>query len=121
MAQFQDAMRRVITGDNAQGQSVIIIDGGPSSEIGNPDLGGLFEIWEDTAFGALTPSAHEDLGTKRPVLGPRKGNFQVRWFVISPLPDGVSKPVLDATAARTVCRIRRCSSHHRSDAAPGNA
>ena len=77
-------MRRVITGDNAEGQSVIIIDGGPSSEIGNPDLGGLFEIWEDAAFGPLMPSAHEDLGTKRPVLGPRKGNFQVRWFVIPP-------------------------------------
>jgi hypothetical protein len=89
MSKFQDAMRRVITGDNAQGQSVIIIDGGPSSEIGSPDLGGLFEIWEDAAAGALTPSAHKDLGTSRPVLGPRKGNFQVRWFVISPLPGGV--------------------------------
>ena len=91
-------MRRVVTGDNAQGQSVIIIDGGPSSEVGNLDLGGLFEIWEDAAFGALTPSAREDLGAARPVLGPRKGNFQVRWFVISPLPEGVPKPVLDATA-----------------------
>ncbi|MGA9050145.1 MAG: hypothetical protein WB422_01935, partial [Pseudolabrys sp.] len=29
-----DAMRRVITGDDLQGQSVIVIDGGPSSEIG---------------------------------------------------------------------------------------
>ena len=33
MSKFHDAMRRVITGDNAEGQSVIIIDGGPSSEI----------------------------------------------------------------------------------------
>ncbi len=97
MSEFQDAMRRVITGDDAQGHSVIIIDGGPSSGIGNPDLGGLFEIWEDSAFGPLTPSADEDLGTARPVLGPRKGNFQVRWFVISPLPEGVPKPRLDAT------------------------
>jgi hypothetical protein len=97
MSKFQDAMRRIITGDDVQGQSVIIIDGGPSSEIGKRDLGGLFEIWEDAAFGPLTPSAHEDLGTTRPVLGPRKGNFQVRWFVISPLPDGVPKSVLDAS------------------------
>ena len=49
MSSFRDAMRRVITGDNAQAKSVVIIDGGPSSEMGNPDLGGLFEIWEDTA------------------------------------------------------------------------
>ena len=65
MSKFQDAMRRIITGDDVQGQSVIIIDGGPSSEIGKRDLGGLFEIWEDAAFGPLTPSAHEDLGTTR--------------------------------------------------------
>jgi len=26
MSKFQDAMRRVVTGDNAQGESVIIID-----------------------------------------------------------------------------------------------
>jgi len=104
MSKFQDAMRRVITGDNAEGQSVIIIDGGPSSEIGNPDLGGLFEIWEDAAFGPLMPCAHEDLGTKRPVLGPRKGNFQVRWFVIPPLPEGIPKPQLEMPMMR--CAIR---------------
>jgi len=98
MSEFLDAMRRVMTGDDAQGQSVIIIDGGPSSEIASPNLGGLFEIWEDAAAGPLTPSAHEDLGAERPVLGPRKGNFQVRWFVIHPLPDGLPKSALDAAA-----------------------
>lgn len=96
MSKFQQAMRRVITGDNARGQSVIIIDSGPSSEVGTADLGGLFEIWEDAASGPLSPKVHDDLGTKRPVLGPRKGNVQVRWFVISPLPEGVPKPALDA-------------------------
>jgi hypothetical protein len=34
MYKFRDAMRRVITGDNARGESVIIIDGGP--ERGRP-------------------------------------------------------------------------------------
>jgi len=98
MSAFRDAMRRVITGDNAQGKSVVIIDGGPSSEIGSPDLGGLFEIWEDAASGALDPRLHDDLGTKRPVLGPRKGNVQVRWFVINPLPAGIPKADLDKAA-----------------------
>jgi hypothetical protein len=96
MSAFQDAMRHVITGDDARGQSVIIIDGGPSSAAGNPDLGGLFEIWEDAASGPLSPGVHEDLGIKRAVLGPRKGNFQVRWFVINTLPNDVPKPQLDA-------------------------
>jgi hypothetical protein len=97
MSKFQGTMRRVITGDNAQGQSVVIIDGGPSSEKGNPDLGEMFEIWEDAAFGPLTPSAKEDLGAARPLLGPRKGNFQVRWFAIHPRRAGVPKASQDAS------------------------
>jgi hypothetical protein len=101
MSAFKDAMRRVITGDDASGKSVVIIDGGPSSAIGDPEIGGLFEIWEDAASGALAPKARDDLGTKRPVLGPRPGNVQVRWFVVSPTPPGVSKEQLDAgTRAR---------------------
>ncbi len=97
MTTFKDAMRRVITGDDASGQSVVIIDGGPSAFSGDPDLGGLFEIWEDSASGPLDPRDHRDLGTTRAVLGPRPGNVQVRWFVVSPLPEGVARPVLDAT------------------------
>jgi hypothetical protein len=31
------------------------------------------------------------------VLGPRKGNFQVRWFVIQPQPDSAPKPPSDAS------------------------
>ncbi|KAB7649045.1 cupin domain-containing protein [Polymorphobacter fuscus] len=89
-------MRRIVTGDNAAGQSVIIIDGGPSAFAGDPDLGGLFEIWEDSASGPLDPNDHRDLGTTTAVLGPRPGNVQVRWFVVSPLPEGVPKPQLDA-------------------------
>lgn len=93
---FKEAMRRVITGDDAEGKSVIVIDGGPSSATGDPDIGGLFEIWEDVASGLLDPKDHKDLGTTKPVLGPRSGNFQVRWFVLSPLPEGVPKAQLDA-------------------------
>jgi hypothetical protein len=95
MTAFQQALRRVITGDDVHGKSVIIIDGGPSSTVGDPDLGGLFEIWEDAATGALDPREHEDLGATRPVLGPRKGNVQVRWFVVTPPPEGVPKAQLD--------------------------
>ena len=97
MADFKDAVRRIITGDNDAGESVIIIDGGPSVFAGDPNLGGLFEIWEDAASGPLNPRDHTDLGTTRAVLGPRPGNVQVRWFVVSPLPEGVPKAEMDAT------------------------
>jgi hypothetical protein len=96
MGAFGDAMRRIITGDDADGQSVVIIDGGPSSVAGRPDIGGLFEIWEDAASGPLDPMAHDDLGTKQPVLGPRSGNVQVRWFVIPPTNEDIPKAERDA-------------------------
>jgi hypothetical protein len=101
MSAFRDAMRRVITGDDASGKSVVIIDGDPSSLIGDPETGGLFEIWEDAASGPLDPKARGDLGATTPVLGPRPGNVQVRWFVVSPTPAGIPKEQLDAaTRAR---------------------
>lgn len=101
MFDFQEAMRRVITGDDAEGRSVVILDGPPSSLIGDPNLGGLFEIWEDAASGPLDPKDHTDLGARTPVLGPRPGNVQVRWFVIAPPPEGVSREQLNAaTRAR---------------------
>jgi naringenin degradation protein FdeH len=95
MTAFEEAMRRVVTGDDGEGKSVIILDGGPSSTLGDVNVGGLFEIWEDAASGRLDPAKHDDLGGARPVLGPRPGNVQVRWFVIAPLPDDVPKAQLD--------------------------
>jgi hypothetical protein len=96
MSEFKAAMRRIITGDDADGRSVIIIDGGPSASAGDPDVGGLFEIWEDIASGPLDPMDHADLGNSSAVLGPRPGNVQVRWFVMQPTPPGVPKDVLDS-------------------------
>jgi hypothetical protein len=99
MSDFQTVMRRIITGDDDRGRSVIIIDGPPSSVAGDVDVGGLFEIWEDAASGALVTQDHADLGATTPVLGPRPGNVQVRWFVVAPQPEGVPKAALD-TATR---------------------
>ena len=95
MTSFRDAMRRVVTGDNGSCESVIIIDGGPSVFAGDPELGGLFEIWEDSASGPIDPRNHADLGTTKAILGPRPGNVQVRWFVVAPLPEGVPKAQMD--------------------------
>ena len=37
-------MRRIITGHNQHGKSIITLDGPPARSIGE-DVGGLFEIW----------------------------------------------------------------------------
>lgn len=96
MSDFKTAMRRIITGDDMEGRSVIILDGPPSASAGDPDVGGLFEIWEDLASGPLDPKDHDDLGNAQAVLGPQPGNIQVRWFVMQPTPAGVPKETLDA-------------------------
>ena len=55
MTDFASIMRRIITGDDASGDSVVIIDGPPSATNGDPDVGGLFDIWHDDASGPLDP------------------------------------------------------------------
>jgi hypothetical protein len=96
MVDIAAAMRRVITGDDANGDSVVIIDGPPASTTGPVELGGLFDIWHDDVFGPLDPQDHADLGPKRPVLSPDAGKVKVRWFVIHPRPEGVPAEQLNA-------------------------
>jgi hypothetical protein len=98
MTDFAAVMRRVITGDDANGESVVILDGPPSTINGDPNLGGLFDIWHDAASGSLDPKDHKDLGPERNVLSPGPGNVKVRWFVIQPFPPGVPAEALNARA-----------------------
>jgi len=98
MADFASIMRRVITGDDATGDSLVIIDGPPSATNGDPNLGGLFDIWHDDAFGPLNPRVHRDLGPECCVLSPSDGKVKVRWFVIQPRPEGLSPEQLNAAA-----------------------
>ena len=98
MADFASIMRRVITGDDANGDSLVIIDGPPSATNGEPNLGGLFDIWHDKAGGPLDPKNHSDLGPERCVLSPASGNVKVRWFVIQPPPPGVLHDTLNQLA-----------------------
>jgi hypothetical protein len=96
---FAEAMRRVVTGDGENGRSFAIVDGPPSSQIGDPGLGGLFEIWHETLAEALDPKDPRDRGPAKPVLSPASGSVKVRWFVIAPAPEG-APPEMLKTAVR---------------------
>ena len=48
-------MRRIITGHNDNGKSVISIDGPPARSIGE-EAGGLYEIWNTDGSGFDTTS-----------------------------------------------------------------
>lgn len=93
MAGFEDTLRRVITGNDAEGRSVVIVDGPPSASAGDLETGGLFEIWQDTVSGDINPEATDDLGPKRSLLSPDSDHVKVRWFVIHPLDPDVPADV----------------------------
>lgn len=95
---FEDAMRRVITGDDPNGGSVIIIDGPPSGELGAPGLGGLYEIWHEALNEKLDPQDRRERGEAQSILSPDKGKVKVRWFVIEPTPPGVPPELIRAAA-----------------------
>jgi len=96
---FEDAMRRIVIGDESDGRSTIIIDGPPSGGIGDPNLGGLSEIWHEAVNGAIDPKDHADRGETVSILSPGEGKVKVRYFMIQPAPEGVP-PEMIREAAR---------------------
>ena len=98
MRDFSEAMRRVVTGEDQGGRSLVILDGGPSGEIGEPALGGLFEIWHEALGGAFNKTDAADRGETKPLLSPGDGKVKVRWFVISPAPEGAPPEAVKAVA-----------------------
>ncbi len=97
-AAFSEAMRRVVTGEGADGRSLIVVDGPPSGEIGAPGLGGLYEIWHEALAGGFNKRDGADRGETTPMLAPGAGKVKVRWFVIEPPPPGIPAEAMKAAA-----------------------
>ena len=78
-------MRRIITGHNKDGKSIITMDGPPARSIGE-DVGGLFELWNtdgnDVNSSDVIDRADEDI-----ILSPPNGGTKFRYFQINPLPE----------------------------------
>lgn len=95
---FEQAMRRIVTGDDSDGRSLVIIDGPPAGEIGAAGLGGLYEIWHEAITDALDPKDHRERGEATPILSPAHGRVKVRWFVVEPAPEGAPPDLIKAAA-----------------------
>lgn len=106
---FADVMRRVVTGDDTNGRSLIVIDGPPSGEMGAAGLGGLYEIWHEAVTGAIDPAQHADRGDTSAHLSPAPGKVKVRWFVIEPPPAGAPAEAVKAAARE---RFRAFGAEH---------
>jgi len=104
-------MRRIITGHNQAGKSVIIIDGPPARSIGE-DVGGLFEIWNTDGM-PIDTTDNLDRADSEIILSPPTNGTKFRYFQINPTPDGVPWDVLQDLAAQAFDRIG--AAHHRID------
>ena len=104
-------MRRIITGHNENGKSIISIDGPPARSMGE-DAGGLFEIWNTDGSGFETKS-DKDRADIDIMLSPVKGGTKFRYFQINPIPEGVPQDVIEAATAEAFEKMG--AAHHRVD------
>ena len=104
-------MRRIVTGHNKYGKSIISIDGPPARSIGE-DVGGLFELW-NTDGHDINLSDNIDRADEDIILSPPDGGTKFRYFQINPLPKGVSEQMMQEIAADAFEKIG--ASHHRID------
>jgi mannose-6-phosphate isomerase-like protein (cupin superfamily) len=86
--EIAEGLRRVITGNNASGKSVIAIDDGPAEVLENGTIG-LYEVWSDKGEAILRTN-HEDVAQGDVILAPPANGVRVRWFSIAPFGKDVS-------------------------------
>jgi mannose-6-phosphate isomerase-like protein (cupin superfamily) len=104
-------VRRIITGHNEEGKSVIPIDGPPARSIGE-DVGGLFELWNTDGNDIISTDSF-DRADDEIILSPPDGGTKFRYFQINPLPDGVPEEMMQEIAADAFKKIG--AAHHRVD------
>jgi|TARA_B100001093_G_scaffold215471_1_gene206742 mannose-6-phosphate isomerase-like protein (cupin superfamily) len=104
-------VRRIITGHNEEGKSVIKIDGPPARSIGE-DVGGLFELWNTDGNDIISTDSF-DRADDEIILSPPDGGTKFRYFQINPLPDGVPEEMMQEIAADAFKKIG--AAHHRVD------
>ena len=104
-------MRRIVTGHNENGKSIVTIDGPPARSIGE-DVGGLFELW-NTDGNEVISSDVIDRADDEIILSPPSGGTKFRYFQINPLPEGVPVDMLQEIAADAFEKVG--AAHHRVD------
>jgi len=104
-------MRRVVTGHDEEGKSIVVLDGPPAKSIGE-DIGGLFELW-NTDGNLINTKDRIDRADDEILLSPPKNGSKFRYFQINPTPEGVPMDVLQNMAADAFEKIG--ASHHRID------
>ena len=94
-----EGLRRIVTGHNADGKSIVIIDGPPARQITDSEVvGGLFEIW-NTDGNQINTLDKIDRADTDVLLSPPKGGTRFRYFALNHIPKEVPKEKLEELAA----------------------
>ena len=104
-------MRRIVTGHNEKGRSVITIDGPPPYSVGREE-GGLFEIW-NTDGSPVDSTDPTDRVEPKVKLSPPAGGTKFRYFAMAPTPEGATREELEAGMAAAFEQID--ATHKRPD------
>ena len=104
-------MRRIVTGHNEDGRSIITIDGPPARSIGE-DVGGLFELW-NTDGNIIDTKDNLDRADQDIILSPPTSGTKFRYFQINPTPEGIPIEIMQEIAADAFEKIG--AGHHRID------
>ncbi|NEQ77042.1 MAG: cupin domain-containing protein [Okeania sp. SIO2C9] len=98
-----EGFRRIVTGNNTNGKSIVMIDGPPARSIGE-EVGGLFEVW-NTDGNQINTLDKIDRADTDVLLSPPKGGTKFRYFVINPTPEGITKEKLEELTATAFAKI----------------
>ena len=90
-------LRRIVTGHNADGKSIVMIDGPPARSYGE-EVGGLFEIW-NTDGNQINTLDEIDRADTDVLLSPPKGGTNFRYFALNPILEEMPKEKLEELAA----------------------
>jgi mannose-6-phosphate isomerase-like protein (cupin superfamily) len=104
-------MRRVITGHDKNGKSIVVLDGPPARSIGE-DVGGLFELW-NTDGNTINTQDNIDRADDEIILSPPSNGSKFRYFQINPTPEGIPMDIMQEIAADAFEKIG--AAHHRID------
>jgi mannose-6-phosphate isomerase-like protein (cupin superfamily) len=104
-------MRRVITGHDKNGKSIVVLDGPPARSIGE-DVGGLFELW-NTDGNTINTQDNIDRADDEIILSPPSNGSKFRYFQINPTPEGIPMDIMQDIAADAFDKIG--AAHHRID------
>ena len=104
---FGFKLRRIVTGHDDDGRSIVAIDGPPGR-----DADELYEIWH-TNGAAENSRNHGDRAVNKINLSPNANGSNCRWFIVSPSDESISEQELEKDYAEWFAAMG--AAHERPD------